>query len=184
MPFFYRRKHLSTNSTFSYLIYFCFYNPHISVFLLLCYQLKTSTPLSSAHYGIIYSQNNPFPLKFQVKSFLFLLATKKGVERNLLVKRFFKEIIYSKENVKITLFYSENLENSDTKESPALLSQGRANFSGRNETSSFPPHQKWGVPQHLEFVSESDGSKVKRVQTFSIILPNLIHQSKKRDLNH
>ena len=82
-----------------------------------------------------------------------------------------------KENIKITLFYSENLENSETKESPALLSQGRAKFSGKNEASSFPP-------QHLEFVSDYSGSNIKRVQTFSIILPNLIHQSKKRDLNH
>jgi len=80
-----------------------------------------------------------------------------------------------KENIKITLFYSENSENSQTKQSPALLSQGRANFSGRSETSSLPPQQ-------MEFVSERDGSKVKRVQTFSIILPNLIHQLKKRDL--
>ena len=55
-----------------------------------------------------------------------------------------------KENVKITLFYSENSENSETKQSPALFSQGRANFSGRNETSSFPPQQR-------EFVSESVG---------------------------
>jgi len=77
---------------------------------------------------------------------------------------------------KIALFYSENLENSQTKESPALLWQGRAKFSGRSETSPLPPQQ-------IEFVSESDGSKTPRAQTFTIILPNLIHQSKKRDLN-
>jgi len=87
-----------------------------------------------------------------------------------------------KETVKITLFYSENSENSETKESPALLSQGRVNFSGRSETSSLPPRQKWGVPQQNEFVSDYSGSNIKRVQTFSIILPNLIHQLKKRDL--
>ena len=80
-----------------------------------------------------------------------------------------------KETAKISLFYSENSENSQTKESPALLSQGRAKFPDRNEASSFPPQQR-------EFVSESDGSNIKRVQTFSIILPNLIHQLKKRDL--
>ena len=82
-----------------------------------------------------------------------------------------------KENVKITLFYSENSEISETKQSPALFSQGRANFSGRSETSSLPP-------QDLEFVSERDGSKIKRVQTFSIILPNLLHQLKKRNLKN
>jgi len=88
-----------------------------------------------------------------------------------------------KENIKINLFYSENLKDfqiPETKESPALLSQGRANFSGRSETSSLPP-------QHLEFVSGDDGSNIKRPQTFSIvsiISPNLIHNSKKRDLKN
>jgi len=82
--------------------------------------------------------------------------------------------------IKITLFYSENSKNFQivgNKENPALLSQGRVNFSGRSETSSLPPQQ-------MEFLSERDGSKVKRVQTFSIILPNLIHNSKKRDLKN
>ena len=82
-----------------------------------------------------------------------------------------------KETVKITLFYSENSENSETKQGPALFWQGRANFSGRSETSSLPP-------QENKFVSDYSGSNIKRVQTFSIILPNLIHKSKKLDLNH
>ena len=55
-----------------------------------------------------------------------------------------------KENVKITLFYSENSEISETKQSPALLSQGRANFSGRSKTSSLPPQQR-------ELVSDYSG---------------------------
>ena len=58
-----------------------------------------------------------------------------------------------KETIKITLFYSENLKDfqfSETKESPALLSQGRANFSGRSEASSLPPQQR-------EFVGVGDG---------------------------
>jgi len=118
-----------------------------------------------------------------LKSFLSFLSQRRGVERNLLAKRFIKDILYSKENIKINLFYSENLKDfqiSETKESPALLSQGRANFSGRSETSSLPP-------QHLEFVSGDDGSNIKRSQTFSIISiisPNLIHNSKKRDLKN
>ena len=85
-----------------------------------------------------------------------------------------------KENIKINLFYSENLKDfqiSETKQNPALLSQGRANFSGRSETSSLPP-------QENKFVSDYSGSNIKRVQTFSIILPNLIHQLKKRDLKN
>jgi len=137
-----------------------------------------------------FSKFDPETIVSILKSFLLFLSQRRGVERNLLVKRFIKEILYSKENIKINLFYSENLKDfqiSETKESPALLSQGRANFSGRSETSSLPPHQKWGVPQHLEFVSGDDGSSIKRLQTFSIvsiISPNLIHNSKKRDLKN
>ena len=84
-----------------------------------------------------------------------------------------------KETIKITLFYSENLKDfqfSETKESPALLSQGRANFLGADKEISLPPQQR-------EFVSDYTGAGVKRFQTFSIILPNLIHKSKKLDLN-
>ena len=80
-----------------------------------------------------------------LKSFLSFLFQRRGVERNLLVKRFIKDIFYSKELIKINLFYSENSKNfqiADNKENPALLSQGRANFSGRSEASSFPPQQR------------------------------------------
>lgn len=38
-----------------------------------------------------------------LQSFLFGLASQKGTERNLFAKRFIKEIIYSKENIKINL---------------------------------------------------------------------------------
>jgi len=84
-----------------------------------------------------------------------------------------------KENIKIALFYSENSKNfqiAGNKQSPALLSQGRANFSVWNEASSFPPQQR-------EFVGNSTSARKKSIQTFSIILPNLIHKSKKMDLN-
>ena len=84
-----------------------------------------------------------------LKSFLLFLSQRRGVERNLLVKRFLREIIYSPETIKIILFYSENLKDfqfSETKESPALLSQGRANFLGASQEGSLPP-------QHLEFAT-------------------------------
>ena len=89
-----------------------------------------------------------------LKSFLFFLSQRRGVERNLLTKRFIKGILYSKENIKITLFYSENLKDfqfSQTKESPALLSQGRASFLNVEKGTSFPPQQR-------EFVSDYSGA--------------------------
>ena len=62
-----------------------------------------------------------------------------------------------KETIKITLFYSENLKDfqfSETKESPALLSQGRANFLGAGKETSLPPQQR-------EFVSDYSGACIK-----------------------
>ena len=64
-----------------------------------------------------------------LKSFLSALSRKKGIERNLLIKKFLKEIIYSPENVKIRLFYSENSENFPnfaSEKTPALRKQGGA----------------------------------------------------------
>jgi len=142
-------------------------------------EFKSSSPPHRAGYELtkVCSKLEPESIVSILKSFLSFLSQGRGVERNLLAKNFIKSIFYSKENIKIALFYSENSENSETKQGPALFWQGRANFSGRSETSSLPP-------QENKFVSDYSGSNIKRVQTFSIILPNLIHKSKKRDLKN
>ena len=46
-----------------------------------------------------------------------------------------------KENIKINLFYSENLENSGGKRNLALLSQSRAKFIESGKESLLPPQQ-------------------------------------------
>ncbi len=77
-------------------------------------------------------------------SFISSLSQRRGVERNLLAKRFIKEIIYSKESVKIALFYAKNLKDFvlvGNNQRPVLLSQDRSNFSGRSEASSLPPQE-------------------------------------------
>ena len=86
---------------------------------------------------------------FILQSFLFSLKKRRGVERNLLVKRLIKDIIYSKENIKITLFYSENLENYENKKALALLSQGRSKFLECGKENLLPKQSK--------FVSENVG---------------------------
>lgn len=96
-----------------------------------------------------FSKFNPETIASILKSFLLFLSQRRGVERNLLVKRFVKEVIYSPETIKITLFYSENLKDfqfSETKESSALLSQGRAKILGASHLGSLPLQQR-------EFVS-------------------------------
>jgi site-specific DNA recombinase len=57
------------------------------------------------------SKFSPDGISSTLKSFFSALAKKKGIERNLLAKRFIKGILYSKENIKISLFYSEILKN-------------------------------------------------------------------------
>ena len=71
-----------------------------------------------------------------LQSFLFGLATKKGTERNLFAKRFIKEIIYSKENIKIDLFYSENFKNFSAQKSPARQLAGGAEIPSDNKEKS------------------------------------------------
>jgi len=59
---------------------------------------------------------------------------KKGIERNLLPKKFIQKILYSKENIKITLFYAENpqdFQKVSAQNNTALQQQGGAEkFSG------------------------------------------------------
>jgi site-specific DNA recombinase len=114
------------------------------------HNLKSQTPavgqgLEPSEVCSKFSKFSPETIASIIKSFLLFLSQRRGVERNLLAKRFLKEIIYSPETVKITLFYAENLKDfqfSETKENPALLSQGRVKFSGASASQSLPPQQK------------------------------------------
>jgi len=110
-----------------------------------------------------------------LQSFPSALATKKGVERNLFVKRFIKEIIYSKENIKINLFYSENFKNFSAGKSPPPVNRWGAEIPSDSEENPI-------FSNELKFVSETTGARIKQVQTFSIILPNLIHKSRRKNL--
>ncbi|MGE4445001.1 MAG: hypothetical protein AB7E37_08560, partial [Candidatus Altimarinota bacterium] len=86
-----------------------------------------------------------------------------------------KEIIYSKENIKISFYYDKNLKNFETKNSPA-----RRQADGASVSSESP--ESLNSSNKIEFVSQSMAPDRKLLQTFDIILPNLIHQSKERNL--
>jgi len=113
-----------------------------------------------------------------LRSFLFGLAIQKGTERNLLAKRFIKEIIYSKENIKINLFYSENSENSKN------FSADKSPVPPKRDGAEIPSDNKENLifSNKSEFVSNTTSGRNKSFQTFSIILPNLIHKSRKKNL--
>ena len=100
-----------------------------------------------------FSGFEPEAIAFLLKSFLAILKNKKGIERNLLVKNFTKQILYSKENIKITLFYSENsrkFKNLDGGKTTALLSQDSLKFLETEEESELSSNKN-------KFVSEDVG---------------------------
>jgi len=103
-----------------------------------------------------------------LKFFLSELKKMKGIERNLLVKRFLSKILYSPENIKIRFISRQNPADFGGSKSPALSERGR----GEQTSSS----------ENFEFVSLNTAAELKQQQTFDIILPNLIHKSKKRNL--
>ena len=80
-----------------------------------------------------YFARPPEGVSSTLKTFLFTLTKKKGIERNLLAKKFIEEIIYSKENIKISLFYSQIFKNFAAQKSPALLQQGGASARSADE---------------------------------------------------
>ena len=53
---------------------------------------------------------SPQTLQNILKLFLETLAQKKGIEKNLLIKKFIKNILYSKDQIQINLYYSKDFE--------------------------------------------------------------------------
>ena len=99
------------------------------------------------------SKFSPEGVASTLKSFFSIIAKKKGMERNLLAKKFIEKIIYSKENIKISLFYSEILKNFAAQKSPVppkrdgasrrsrdwknLISAKNSQFEANNTAVSF-----------------------------------------------
>ena len=103
-----------------------------------------------------------------LKFFLSGLKTTKGIERNLFAKRFLSNIFYSPESIKIRFIsrQSEGVALAERSPTPPLAGLGERTLSSSKS----------------EFVSSLLAPELKPSQTFEIILPNLIHKSKKRNL--
>ena len=86
-------------------------------------------------------------------SLLSTLSIKKSIERNLLIKKFIKEIIYSKEDIKITFYYNKNLENFAVEKSPACRQAGGASVP-------FESQESLNSIKKTEFVSPSIAPRV------------------------
>jgi len=96
-----------------------------------------------------------------------------GTSKNLLAKKFIRSIIYSAKNIKINLFYPENLKDflvlEGKNKSVPLMRDGN---NQRNQIQKKSLQSKFEINN---VVPETESP-----QTFPIILPNLIHKSKKR----
>jgi len=68
-----------------------------------------------------------------------------------------------------------NFKNFSAGKSPARLQAGGAEIPSQNKENSI-------FSKKSEFVSDTTSAQIKPFQTFSIILPNLIHKSRKRNL--
>ena len=122
-----------------------------------------------------FSQFSAEKIASTLNFFITALKKSKGIERNLLAKRFLEKIIYSPESIKISVFASQNPQDFGEQKSPAPHLRGGTEQSLlKNENPTFSENRK--------FVSYSLAPDRKQQQTFEIILPNLIHKSKKRNL--
>ena len=80
-----------------------------------------------------------------LKIFLKSLAQQKGIERNLLIKKFIKDILYSKEQIQINLYYlpREIKISNELLHREIAISRGEEDF-GAFKKSNIPSGVGWG----------------------------------------
>ena len=75
-----------------------------------------------------------------LRSFLLEIGQKKEIEKNLFVKRFFKDILYSKDEIKISLFLPENNgQSAFPADNSSRRSAARSAARCENEKTGFNP---------------------------------------------
>jgi len=83
--------------------------------------------------------------------------------------------IISKFCCQAKFLYSENFKNFSAQKSPARQLAGGAEIPSDNKEKSIFSNES-------KFISDTTSAQIKSIQTFSIILPNLIHKSKRKNL--
>ena len=112
-----------------------------------------------------------------LQHFVKILPEKKLIQKNLWAKKFIKNIVYLKEEIALTLCYQSSFENPDCLSSasgrPHTAAGRRTDFGSGKKSSPTGTcraiHQDW-LP------GSSSG------QTITIILPNTIHNCKRKNL--
>ena len=111
-----------------------------------------------------------------LKFFLSALNNKQGIDKNLLAKKFIKQIVYSPEQIKISLYYKENPKE--------LLEKNKSTRRQASEKLNEEANQeKEDSDGDNKFESLKAAAPVESNRIFSITLPNSIHNCKKKNLN-
>jgi hypothetical protein len=107
--------------------------------------------------------------------FLKTIPQKKGIEKNLYIKKFIKEIIYSEENIQINLYFSKDF---------APQNFSKSNFRDEWEGDNLKGNLYSENPKNL-VCSNKNGSPFREEPNFiiPIIIPNTIHKCKKKNLS-
>lgn len=102
------------------------------------------------------------------------LPQKRGIDKNLFIKKFINSITYSPSQIKINLYFSNEFEKSNNS---CLDKEGQKNRE--KIRSEFSPQ----IPEP-QVRNSKIGSPVsfKSNCQIPIIIPNVIHQCKKKDL--
>jgi len=105
--------------------------------------------------------------------FLKSLAQQKGIERNFLIKKFIKIIFYSKEQIQINLYYTEDFDAFKKSNIPSGVG-----WDGDKKEKGISAH----FSENPQFVLSRMAPPSKTLRTIPIVLPNTIHQSKQRNI--
>ena len=111
-----------------------------------------------------------------LQNFTDILPEKKGIEKSLWVKKFIKRVDYSREEIALSLYY-KGPEGAEHR----ISASGRAEENtGRNSDPSICNN---GLFTSEDSLSDSEWLPDQNsLQTISIILPNIIHSCKKKNL--
>jgi hypothetical protein len=111
------------------------------------------------------------------------LKNSRGIERNLLAKRFLEKISYSPESIKLCFFIGQNPLDFGQTQNSAPLARGGADclpqiFSALPQGKAVVCRKEEKLPLggEKEFASLCIAPQKNQQRTFEITLPNLIHK--------
>ena len=110
-----------------------------------------------------------------------ILPQKKGINKSLWVKKFIKNIIYSRDEIFISICYRENLEKEAMK---SIASGWVGAATGKDKISDFNIEISTSTGRNKSCACSVWLPSYDLLQTIKIVLPNTIHGCKRKNLKH